>query len=214
MTAAATRSRWLELRTAAEAARRGRDLLEEKREALVREIARRAVLREEAERGAASALAEARAALRGARTELGAAALEAAALAQAEEPALAVRTRSVFGVPLPILAGRLPPWRPGWGPGGAAASLDHAGAAFGSALAAVAELGGQELAIRALRRGLAKTAHRCNALEKIILPSLARQIHDVAASIEEEERDESFRRRRRSLGRGAGGTSQFDVSGS
>ena len=209
MTEAATRSRWLELRSAAEAARRGRDLLEEKREALVREIARRAVVRDEAARAAASVLTEARAALRGARTELGAAALEAAALAQAGQPALAVRTRSVFGVPLPTLAGRLPPWRPGWGPGGAAASLDRAGAAFASSLTAVVELGGQELAIRALRRGLAKTAHRCNALEKMILPSLARQIHDVAASIEEEERDESFRRRRRSPGRASAATLHF-----
>ena len=209
MTEAATRSRWLELRAASEAARRGRDLLEEKREALVREIARRAVLREEKWRDAGAALTEARAKLRGARTELGPAALEGAALSQADEPALAVRSRSVFGVPLPTLAGRLRRWRPGWGPGGAAASLDRAGAAFASALTAVADLAAQELAIRALRRGLAKTAHRCNALEKIILPSLARQIHDVAASIEEEERDESFRRRRRSPGRATGATLQF-----
>lgn len=196
MSGAATRSRWLELRAAREAARRGRDLLEEKREALVREVARRLLRRDEASRKAASALEEARASHRAARTEVGGRTLEAAALGQAGEPSALVRETSVFGLPLPTLVARVPPWRPGWGPGGAAAALDRAGAAYARALPVLVELAAEELAVRALRRGLRKTSQRVNGLGKIILPDLDRNIRDVSSAIEEEERDEAFRRRR------------------
>ncbi len=203
MSGAANRSRWLQLRAESQAARRGRDLLDEKREALVREIARRLARREDAWRRAGANLAEARAALRDARTEVGRSTLESAALgrAAAKSPAR-WREISVFGIPVPALVSQPSPWRPAWGPGGAAASLDRAGAAFGKALPSIIELAAEELAVRALERGLAKTSHRINALEKIILPGLEREIHEVSSAIEEEERDEAFRRRRWLVARG------------
>ncbi|HTO86709.1 MAG TPA: V-type ATP synthase subunit D [Thermoanaerobaculia bacterium] len=196
MSGAANRSRWLQLRAESQAARRGRDLLDEKREALVREIARRLTRREDAWRRAAASLAEARAALRDARTEVGRPALESAALGRAAQSPAGWRETSVFGIPVPALVSQPSPWRPAWGPGGSAAALDRAGAAFGKALPSVIELAQEELAVRALERGLAKTSHRINALERIILPGLAREIREVSSAIEEEERDEAFRRRR------------------
>ena len=196
MTRSASRARLLDLRDGRAAARRGRDVLEQKLELLRRALQRRTSLRDERRAALSEALLAARSALRDAQVELGRGALESAALAQPVWGSLEIGRASLAGVQLPRLLGRFVPFRPRWGTGATAASLDLAGASFAATLPALLAAGEEESAVANLRRGLGKTARRLNALEKAILPSLEREIRAVAAALEEDERDESLRRER------------------
>lgn len=196
MTAAAVRSRLLLLRREREAARRGQDLLEQKREVLLRELLRRTRLRDEVADRAAAALAGARARLREARTELGRLAVDSAALAQTEIVSVERRAKTLLGIALPALQGRFKPFRPRYGLGGTAESLDRAGSAFAEALPVLVRLAEEELAVRNLREGFAKTIRHLNALEKVVLPRLDDEIRAVTTALEEEDRDEALRRKR------------------
>lgn len=196
MSAAATRSQWLELCAAREAAQRGRELLDEKREILQRELTRRTAARREAREKAATALATARMALREAQVELGRDAVDAAALAQSPAASAEIGEARVLGVSAPGVRLRSEKWTIGWSPGGTSESLDRAALAFSGALPLLADLAQAELAVRNFARALARTNRRLNALEMIVLPDLEREIRNVASGIEEDERDEAFRRKR------------------
>jgi V/A-type H+/Na+-transporting ATPase subunit D len=196
MTGAAVRSRLLLLRRERGAARRGHDLLEQKREVLLRELLRRTRLRADVADRAAAALADARARLRQAQTELGRLAVESAALAQTEMASVERRAKKLLGIALPALHGRFKPFRPCYGPGGTAESLDRAGSAFADALPVLVRLAEEDLAVRNLQEGFAKTVRRLNALEKVVLPRLDDEIRGVTTALEEEDRDEALRRKR------------------
>jgi V/A-type H+-transporting ATPase subunit D len=196
MTGAAVRSRLLILRRERGAARRGHDLLEQKREVLLRELLRRTRLRADVADRAAAALADARARLREAQTELGRLAVESAALAQTEMASVERRAKKLLGIALPALHGRFKPFRPRYGPGGTAESLDRAGSAFADALPVLVRLAEEDLAVRNLQEGFAKTVRRLNALEKVVLPRLDDEIRAVTTALEEEDRDEALRRKR------------------
>jgi len=196
MTGAAVRSRLLILRREREAARRGQDLLEQKREVLLRELLQRTRLRAEAEARAAAALEQARARLRVAQTELGRLAVQSAALAQTETVSVKPRVRKLLGIALPALKGRFQPFRPRYGTGGTAESLDRAGTAFANALPLLVQLAEEDLAVRNLQQGFTRTVRRLNALEKVVLPRLDGEIRAVTTALEEEDRDEALRRKR------------------
>jgi len=196
MTGAATRSRWLELAAAREAARRGRELLDEKREILQRELTRQAAVRKKAFEASAAALAAARSALREAQIEMGSDAVDAAALAQPPAATSELGERRILGVSSPTVIVRMRPWTLAWGPGGTSESLDRAAAAYAAAVPLLAGLAQAELVVRNLSRALARANRRLNALEIVVLPELEREVREVAGALEEEERDESFRRKR------------------
>jgi len=194
---AATRSRWLELRRDRAAARRGRELLDRKREVLVREILRVRARRDARQREAAAALAAARAGLSEAELELGVDAVEAAAFAQRPRASVEIAPRSLLGVALPTLSGRFETFRVRYAPGGTSESLDRAARAFAALTPLLVSLAEEELAVENLRQGLRRTNRRWNALDRIILPALDREIGKVESAIEEEARDETVRGRRR-----------------
>lgn len=196
MTGAAVRSRLLILRREREAARRGQELLEQKREVLLRELLRRTRVRAEIERRAVAALEKARLQLRAARIEMGGLGVDAAALAQTEMASVEPRPRKLLGIALPALQGRFQRFRPHYGIGGTAESLDRAGQAFAEALPVLVQLAEEDLAVRNLQHGFAKTVRRLNALEKVVLPRLQKEISAVTTALEEEDRDESLRRKR------------------
>jgi vacuolar-type H+-ATPase subunit D/Vma8 len=97
---------------------------------------------------------------------------------------------------LPTLHARFAPFRPRYGPGGTAESLDQAGKAFAEALPVLVRLAKEELAVRNLQHGFAQTVRRLNAIEKVVLPRLDHEIREVGSALEEEERDEALRRKR------------------
>jgi len=195
MSGRAVRSRLLELRREREAARRGREVLEQKLELLRRELLRRTALRGEKRALLARELTPAREALREARIELGRGAVESSALAQPEPPEISWQRTTLVGVEVPRLSAPAAQFHPRYGPGGTAASLDDAAGRFTALLPALLALATEEAAVRALRRGLRQTARRLSALEKAILPRLDREMRELTAALEEEEREESSRRK-------------------
>lgn len=195
MNVPAVRSRLLQLRRDLKAARSGRDLLDRKREAIVKALVEHEPRRDELQRVAAKALDLARTALHEAQTELGRMAIDAAALAQPPLGAIQVHETSIVGVKVPRIEGEFPPYRAHYGPATASVSLDRAGEAFAATLPGLLALASEETAVRRLRAALARTARRVNAIDQVVLPDISRQIHAVAAALDEEERDEAVRRR-------------------
>jgi V/A-type H+-transporting ATPase subunit D len=192
----AVRSRLIQLRHDLAAARSGRDLLDRKREAILRALTERAPREAAARQAATDAMVHARAALGSAQTEAGRAVLDAAALAQPPLEAPSIRHASIVGVVVPVVASRSQPYQPHYGPATGPPSLDRAGAAFAVALPAILALASEETTVRRLRAALQRTARRMNALDEIVLPGIQRQIAAVGAALEEEERDEAIRRKR------------------
>jgi V/A-type H+-transporting ATPase subunit D len=195
MIGAAIRSRLFELRRDRAAAQRSSELLERKREVLLRELLRRARGQAALRAEAAEATRAARHKLAVARVELGLPAIESAALAQPPTLSVALGTVSVMGVRLPRLAATATPFRPAYSVA-PSESLDDAGAAFTALLALLARLAEEERSLARLRVALRKVTKLAGALRKIVLPRIEREIREVVEEIEEEERDESVRRQR------------------
>ena len=187
--------RWqlIELKRTREAVRGGIDLLDRKREALVRELLERRGTAEERRRQLQLALDVARRHLDRAFDDIGRPACQAAALAQTSPASLEVRDVSILGVRLPHVEMRLAPFQISYGPGGTSSSLDEAARAFGALIPQIVELASFETAVRNLQRALQRTTRTLNALKDVLLPELETDIRAVAAGLEEEERDERAR---------------------
>lgn len=195
MIGSATRSRLFELRRDRSAAERSAELLDRKREVLLREISRRERLRDELRDVVAAHYAEARLRLAIARVDLGLPAIEAAALAQPARFEIAHRITSVMGVRIPQLSARVEPYRAFYGAAATAESLDECGAAFTALIPHLTALAQEESAVVRLAAAMKKTTKLLNALQKVVLPRIENEIHAIVDGIEEDERDEAVRRR-------------------
>jgi len=193
MIGSAVRSRLFELRRDRQAARRSADLLEHKREALLREILRRDRRRAELRSTVEASLHGARALLAVARVDLGFDGVEAASMSQSPRFVLRDRTISVMGVRIAQLDITREPYRAEYGAAATAQSLDEAGAAFTALLPDLLHLAEQETALHRLRLAMRKTTKLFNALRKVVLPRIEREIRATIEGIEEEERDEFVR---------------------
>jgi V/A-type H+-transporting ATPase subunit D len=196
MTGPAIRSRLHALQADLGAARTGRDLLDNTREALLRALSERAHQLAAARRAAREAWAEAERALRAACIDIGADGVDAAALAQPISAAVDWRNGSVMGVPTPRLDVRMAGFAPRYGAAATTALVDRAGARFAALLPALVRLAEEEEAVRNLEAALRRTVRRMRALEQVVIPGLAREAQEVAAALEEEERDDVIRARR------------------
>lgn len=194
MIGSAIRSRLFELRRDRQAAQRSAELLDRKREALLREILRRERRRAALRAKVDVAYRDAHFKLRVARVDLGIDAIEAASLAQIPRFALTERLASVMGVRIVRVSGTHPPYRATYGAAATTESLDEAGNAFTGSLRDIIDLAQEETAIRKLRFAMRKTTKIVNALRTVVLPKIEREIRATIEGIEEEERDEFARR--------------------
>jgi len=195
----AVRSRLHALGAERQAARLGRDLHDDKREAILRTLLERAPRHAAARATAAAASERARRSLTGAAIENGRRAVDAAALAQPVAAAVSWLPGSVVGVPTPRLELRIPPFRPRYGAGALTAKLDRAGEDFSALVIALVTFAEEEEAVRNLQSGLARTLRRLRALEEIVIPRLEREMREVAAALEEDEREDTVRNRRAAM---------------
>lgn len=195
MIGAAARSRLFELRRDRGAARRSADLLDRKREVLLREIARRERALRALREDVGKRYGEAHRLLSVARVELGMRGVEAASLAQPSRCAIASSSASVMGVRIPELRASVEPYRSCYGAAATAESLDECGAAFLDLVPHLVALGQEEIAVTRLSAAMRKTTKLLNALQKVVLPRIERDIRAIVEGIEEDERDEAVRRR-------------------
>lgn len=189
-------SRLFELRRDRLAAQRSAGLLDRKREALMREMARRRRLRDELRKIVDDSYRAARQKLAAARIELGLEAIEAAALAQPATCSIASRATSVMGVRMLQIEPSVRPYRACYGAAETAASIDEAGAAFTALVPEIVRLAQEENAVARLQMAMRKITRLLNALRKVVLPRIEHEIRATVEGIEEEERDEAVRMRR------------------
>lgn len=195
MKSGAARSQLHELRRELQSARLGRDLLDDKREAILRALLERTPQRDRARAAAAAVGADARRTLLQARLENGRTTVAAAILAQPAVAAVSWLPGSVVGVQTPRLLGEIPAFEPRYGAARVTAKLDRAGEDFSTLITALVTFAEADEAVRNLQSGLMRTIRRLRALEQVVIPAIERGMRTVAVALEEDERDDTVRYR-------------------
>lgn len=195
----ATRMALLATRLQIGLARQGRDLLKEKRNALMKVLMQVAdtVFRESDALEAAASQAGQALALASAMD--GPEVVQSAGFAAQSQVALIVEGSYVMGVPVPRIqsaAGVRNPQTRGYSPTGASAYIDEAAARFEREVALIIDLAAREALLRRLTVEIARTSRRVNALEHVRLPALVAQRRQIQLVLEEREREDRFRMKR------------------
>ncbi len=188
---APTKSNLLSLKRQLAFAQEGYDLLEQKRQILIFELMSRLERARQAEDRIAEALKLAFAALREARLDIGADALDRAALGIRLDSQVSLTDQHLMGLRIPQVSVRTEPLSPQFGVVGTSANADLALSRFVAALPLLAELAELANAVMRLARELRKTQRRCNALSKLFIPDYREAIAYITGALEERER-ESF----------------------
>ena len=186
-----TKSNLLALKRQLAFAEEGYDLLDQKRQILVFELMSRLERAQSLEDRLSESLRRAHAALRDALLDVGAEAVDRAALGVGLTHHLRLTQQPMMGMRIPRVESQVEPVSAQFGLGGTSANMDLAMQRFVEVLPLVAELAELENAVIRLARELRKTQRRCNALSKIFIPTHQETIGYIAGSLEERER-ESF----------------------
>lgn len=192
----ATKANLLHLKDDLALAREGRQLLDEKREILLRELFRHLADLKRCRKEANAALADAYAALREACLVLGREAVARAALAERESPEIGAQERSILGVVVPLFRCGAIPEAPSWGLAGTSLELDVARQRFRSAMSRLVALAEVEISFRSLASELRRTQKRINALQNLLIPQYQETVRYIEGSLEEREREALFQMKR------------------
>ena len=177
-------------------ARQGRDLLEQKRTALMNEFLRIADKVMERSDALQMAAANSRQALAWAEAFAGTEAVKSAALASRGELALQVRSISVMGVKVPHIEqkrvsrsvlGR------GYSVVGTSITIDEVAAAFETQVDYIIQLAESELRLTRLASEIQRTSRRLNALDHLLIPRLEDECNFIQMALDERERSDHFR---------------------
>jgi V/A-type H+-transporting ATPase subunit D len=195
MQIAPTQSNLLKIKKNLKIAKEGYNLLEEKREVMIMELMRNVRGFKEMEEEVTQKLEEAYSSLE--RTSIS---MEKESVKNfgsgGDMPEIDVRMRSVMGIPVPELVVDIPEKR-------LQASLDSTNEYFDDAFVKfreiidlVARWAAREVLIWRLGAEISKTQKRVNALENIFIPEYEEDINRIEESLEEEEREEFYRRKK------------------
>ncbi len=198
-TVATTRMELLAKKAQIALARQGRELLEQKRTALMRELMRVADRVMTSSDALQQAATEARAALARAEAVAGSEAVRSAAMATRGELALEVQATTVMGVSVPVIEQKRVT-RSALGRGysiiGTSVTIDEAAAAFETEVDSLIQLAQSELRLTRLAAELQRTSRRVNALEQILIPRLEAERDFIQMALDERERTDHFRLKR------------------
>ena len=177
-------------------ASQGRDLLEQKRTALLKEFMRTADTA--LERSDALQISAAYASQSLARTEAmaGAESVRSAALASRGGFGLEVTTRSVMGVRVPHIEQKSASrsfLQRGYSIVGASISIDETASAFEREVEAIIQLAETELRLVRLGDEIQRTSRRLNALDHFLIPRLEAERDFIQMALDERERADHFR---------------------
>jgi len=186
----------LKIRGKIKLAEKGHKLLKERRDALVMEFMKYVDRYEEASGAAARSLSGAEESYSMASALEGSAALASASLAAARDLEVGVDEKNVMGVPVPALSAEGFQRRSGergFDLAFTSPVVDEVAARYEGALGELVELAETENALLALANETRKTRRRVNALERRVIPSLARSRKMIQMRLEELERENFFR---------------------
>jgi V/A-type H+-transporting ATPase subunit D len=197
--AAATRTRLLALRAQLRLARQGRDVLDEKRNQLLKELRKLSDTVLAGTDALEQAAATASRTLGWAEALEGPEALGSAALAGRGEVFLEARTVSIVGVRVPEIeraaVGR-PRTQRGYSLAATGPRVDAVAEAFEAELDLVVDIAAGEIRLRRIAKEVGTTTRRVNALEQVLIPRLEQALREITLTLEEREREEHFRLKR------------------
>jgi V/A-type H+/Na+-transporting ATPase subunit D len=188
-----TRSNLLRIKHELQFARNGYEILDRKREVLTTELIHLAHDAQELQDRVWNLLAVAYRALERAKLTMGREHVEWAALSVNKTVEVALRFRGVMGVPIPQIQSEGEPPAMSYSLGDTTAALDEASVAFRQALNQIPELSELMASVWRLAGELRKTQRRVNALQYIFIPNYIETLNFIEASLEEREREETFR---------------------
>jgi V/A-type H+-transporting ATPase subunit D len=177
-------------------AREGRQLLDEKRDVILRELFSHMDEMRQTRREAAELLAQAYRALADACIALGRDQVARAALAAPAPPEVVMHERSLFGVVLPLLNWNVAGTERLWSLFGTSIELDLARRNFLAAARRLVQLAELEVAFQRLAVELRKTQKRVNALQNLLIPQYRETAAYMEGSLEEREREDMFQLKR------------------
>ena len=171
----------------------GYELMDRKRNILIREIMELMDEAEDLQERIDSTFSEAYASLRLAEISMGGSA-QSGANAVPIDDSFSIRFRSVMGVELPVVSAE--PEEPSGPPYGLAftsSDLDDAYFKFAEVKELIRELAETENCIYRLAYAIKKAQKRANALQNIVIPGLDSEIARISDALEEKEREEFVR---------------------
>lgn len=179
-------------------AKQGRDLLEQKRTALMKEFLRIADTVMEHSDVLYETASTARKTLARAQSMAGEQAVRSAALASRAEFPLLITTISVMGVKVPNIEQKRAA-RPLIGRGysvvGTSVSIDETAYAFEAQVDAIIKLAESELRLSRLANEIKRTSRRLNALDHLLIPRTEAEVDYIRMTLDERERSDHFRLR-------------------
>ncbi|MCD6247907.1 MAG: V-type ATP synthase subunit D [Hadesarchaea archaeon] len=194
-----TRGELLKLARRIELAKRGHQLLKEKRDALVAELFDVLDELQDAIEEAYKRMDEAFKELTAAEITMGALEVKKAALASGRDLEVDLDTRYIMGVTVPIIETgdvRRRVTERGYGLIQTSSKLDDAARKFEAALESIIKLAEVEETAKSLAREVEETKRRVNSLENIIIPQLESAKKYIEFRLEELERETFFRLKR------------------
>ena len=171
----------------------GYELMDRKRNLLIREIMELMDEAEDLQERIDSTFSEAYASMRLAEISMGGSA-QSGANAVPIDDSFSIRFRSVMGVELPVVSAE--PEEPSGPPYGLAftsSDLDDAYFKFAEVKELIRELAETENCIYRLAYAIKKAQKRANALQNIVIPGLDSEIARISDALEEKEREEFVR---------------------
>jgi V/A-type H+-transporting ATPase subunit D len=195
----ATRAELLAKKSQIALARQGRDLLKEKRNALLRELMRTAeqVMRSSDE--LEQSVGEATMALAVAEALDGPEAVRSAAFAAGGQFTLDVTGANIMGVPVPVIEQKSVARNPlnrGYSLPTVSSRVEAVAEAFEALLDQTIEVAESEMRLQRLAEEIGRTTRRVNALDNVLIPRLETQRDYIQMVLEEREREDLFRLKR------------------
>lgn len=195
----ATRAELLSKKNQIALARQGRDLLKEKRNALLKEFMRTA---EQVMRGSdelEQSVNESMHALALAEALDGPEMVRSAAFAARGQVTLNISSTNVMGIFLPLIERKRlsrSPLDRGYNLSTVSTRIDATASAFEAQLDLVIDLAAGEMRLRRLAEEIGRTTRRVNALDNFLIPRLEAQRDYIQMILEERERENLFRLKR------------------
>ncbi len=191
-----TRMELLALKAQITLARQGRDLLDQKRTALMKEFLRIADTVMERSQALQQASAEACQSLARAEAMAGPEALKSAALASRGELSLQITTANIMGIKVLHIEQKQVS-RSALGRGysivGTSTAIDETASTFEAQVDAIIQLAESELRLTRLAKEIQRTSRRLNALEHLLIPELEGERDFIQMALDERERADHFR---------------------
>lgn len=186
-----TKGNLIKIKKSLELARTGFDLLDRKRNILVRETMALIETAKEIQSLINVTYSKAYEALQAANITLGL--VDEMAAAIPEENGVSITYRSVMGVEIPSVSLDAMPRKNYFGYQRTSIQLDEAYARFDDVKRLTARLAEIENSVYRLAQGIRKTQKRANALKNIIIPRFDAQVKFISDALEEKEREEFSR---------------------